>query len=410
MTEREQRRVTYERGLIGNIFATDDEGIIFSKLEAEDFRIDSYRKIFEQAVAFWKKAGKVTVADTFRLPEAIQTPAKQAAIVAPRHTEEFIPLLKTLNAVEDAQVVASQIMASENLDDLAGCSSALSSLLNNATVESETVDIQDLLLNFVKTQSVPRKYFMTGISSLDRMLRIEPGDYVVIGARPSEGKTALALNLARGFAGNHYKVGFFSLETSPQKLIERLVSATTGIDYGRIKEGKLDHNDWAVYFRVSEWLSKMPIHLIQASGKSVAWIRAEAIRLGLDVAIIDYLSLIRGKGKDIYERVTTISMELHEFAQQTRTVVVALSQLNRTNASMLPTLDRLRESGQVEQDADAVILLHNPPSGYGERDCMVIIAKNKEGVCGAIEMVFDGAHQRFLARDAAHKPEDDDDE
>lgn len=125
------------------------------------------------------------------------------------------------------------------------------------------------------------------------------------------------------------------------------------------------------------------------------------MQLRAEVIIIDYLSLIRSEGKSLYERVTNISMELHTLAQANKIAVVALSQLNRAGKDE-PDMSSLRESGQIEQDADVILLLHemgrnvlDRDAGGGDSDRKLIIAKNKEGMTGAIALNFQGEYQRF---------------
>ena len=232
---------------------------------------------------------------------------------------------------------------------------------------------------------------------------IDKGDYIVIGARPSEGKTAIALNMATRMAKSGVKVGFFSLETSELKLMDRIIAEMCSVNFGRIKRGQLTEDEWRAVAETSARIQSLPLWLIPASGKTVAWIAAETLRLGLDVIFIDYLGLITGPGKSIYEQVTNISKDLHNFAQQHKVMVVALSQLNRGDPAQLPTLERLRESGQIEQDVDAAVLLHNPPSGDDFRECQLIIAKNKEGICGSIDMIFNGSNQRFSVMESIYE-------
>lgn len=126
----------------------------------------------------------------------------------------------------------------------------------------------------------------------------------------------------------------------------------------------------------------------------MAQIRAKAAQLEAEVVFIDYLSLIKGEGKSLYERVTNISMELHTFAQQAKVTVVALSQLNRDDRGE-PGLTNLRESGQIEQDADGVILLFEPARAEPGVNRILSVAKNKEGRTGEIPLCFDGSLQRF---------------
>ena len=140
--------------------------------------------------------------------------------------------------------------------------------------------------------------------------------------------------------------------------------------------------------------------MVDAAGWTVQQIKSKAVQLRAEIIIIDYLSLIRGEGKSLYERVTNISMELHTLAQANRIAVIALSQLNRAGKDE-PDMTSLRESGQIEQDADVILLLHEigrsvlDREAGGDADRRLIIAKNKEGMTGAITLNFQGEYQRF---------------
>ena len=139
-------------------------------------------------------------------------------------------------------------------------------------------------------------------------------------------------------------------------------------------------------------LHKWSLFVRSASGKGVAWVKAQAQRMKAQVVIIDYLQLLAdGKARDRYQAITGISIALHELAQTTGILVIALAQLNRAAAHAAPSVADLKESGQVEQDADAVLLLSNDDSQY-----LAILAKNKEGRTGKIPITFDKEHQRFL--------------
>ena len=132
--------------------------------------------------------------------------------------------------------------------------------------------------------------------------------------------------------------------------------------------------------------------MVKAAGWTVAEIKAEAVRQNADVIFIDYLGLIKSYGKSRYEMTTNTSMDLHTLAQQSEMTVIALSQLKRSD-SKTPTMQDLRESGQIEQDADVIMLLYQPEDNNPGRK--VYIAKNKEGETGEITFHFKGIYQKF---------------
>jgi len=130
----------------------------------------------------------------------------------------------------------------------------------------------------------------------------------------------------------------------------------------------------------------------EANGKTVGWMRAQATRYKAEIVVVDYLQLVRSAGKDRFEKVTNISQELHEMAQGEKVVVIALSQLAR-KGDRAPVLEDLRESGQIEQDADLIVLLNREKDSDDET---IIIAKNKEGQTGDIGFHFEKERQRFF--------------
>lgn len=254
-----------------------------------------------------------------------------------------------------------------------------------------TVTMKEGLERFYAEKAKPRAYIKTGFSGLDRKTYIEPGDYVIIGGRSSAGKTAFSLVLAAHMAKSH-KVLYFSLETRAEKIIDRLVTAQAGIDKGAVMAHRLNDGDWEQVSQEAERLCGLDLTIIEAAGKSVAWIVAESKRRGAEIVFIDYLGIVNEPGKDRYEKVTNISVGLHTMAQSGKITVIALSQLNRQGVGV-PSMEHLRESGQVEQDADLILLLHNDQE-RGEYS--VIVAKNKEGETGSLPFHFIGSRQQFF--------------
>ena len=149
-------------------------------------------------------------------------------------------------------------------------------------------------------------------------------------------------------------------------------------------------------------LHKLPLFIRSASGRGVGWVKAQAQRMQAQVIFIDYLQLLAdGKAKDRYQAITGISIALHELAQSTGILVVALAQLNRNADRIVPSTADLKESGQLEQDADAVLLLvEKVVTNDGGESFQASLAKNKEGLTGTIPIWFDKERQRFLEIDA----------
>ena len=199
--------------------------------------------------------------------------------------------------------------------------------------------------------------------------------------------------------GRQDKVGFYSLETSTAKLTNRLVANRCLIDFGHINRREMTPEEWERAVKWKKDLTESRIELISAAGWRVDDILHTALNQQHQIVFIDYLQLIRAAGRNRTEQVTNISLALHEMAQAHGILVVALSQLNRAStdrADATPTLIDLRESGQIEQDADAVLALYiDPDEDAPQNDRKLRVLKNKEGTLGEFSLAFDGSTQTF---------------
>lgn len=263
--------------------------------------------------------------------------------------------------------------------------------------QQEALSAADLFDDFDERQTHPAEFYATGISSLDRKVHISGGQFVVVAGRPSSGKTALTLQIALHMAVRH-RVVYFSLETSPAALFDRALACYAGVPLECIKRRTVAPEDRAKVNHAREYMPRLGLHVVPAAGWSVAQIRAKAVALRAEVIYVDYLGLIRPSGgTSRYEAVTQISIDLHTAAQSTGIAIVALSQLNRTGQGMAA----LRESGQVEQDADAIIMISQPEIN-NPQSREINVEKNKDGVCGAFAITFFGEMQRFGLIDTHH--------
>lgn len=256
-------------------------------------------------------------------------------------------------------------------------------------------------------------YLRWGIRQLDERLYAERGDLIILGGLPSSGKTLLATQFAMHMARSGLRIGVFSLETSDAKLYDRMVAQTEGINFGRIKRNQMIADDYKTASTAIQTAQRITLDVIRASGFSVADVQAVAMARRYDVIVIDYVQLLQAKGNTRVEQVTNISLALHTMAQRAGIAVIALSQLSRPEKrpqrSRTPSMSDLRESGQLEQDADAIMILAAQPGG----NRVLSIVKNKEGERGAIELVFDAAHLRMAPlvskSDTAADHDDEDD-
>lgn len=306
-------------------------------------------------------------------------------------------IVKEQAALTRARGLAFKIVdGSTRYADLTGIYEQLGEAINLHSERSDFIPMCDGIDNYIRRLDDKPEYISTGLKVLDNNLHLVPGNFVVIGGRPSSGKTALSLQLACEIAKNGRKVAYFSLETDPDTLYARIIANQLGVPLHTVKNKTVSINELD---RLAA-IKKYPLYVRSAAGKGVGWIRTQSIRMQAKVVFIDYLQLIHQAGaKDRYSAVTEISMALHEFAQSTGTLVVALAQLNRetARAGIPPTAADLRESGQIEQDADAIILLAQnvTTKKRPEQHYHFALEKNKEGNVGSLDITFQMETQQF---------------
>lgn len=306
-------------------------------------------------------------------------------------------IVKEQAALARARGLAFKIVdGSTRYADLTGIYEQLGEAINLHSERSDFIPMCDGIDNYIRKLDDKPEYISTGLRVLDNNLHLVSGNFVVIGGRPSAGKTALSLQLACEIAKSGRKVAYFSLETDPDTLYARIIANQLGVPLHTVKNKTVSIDELD---RLAD-IKKYPLFVRSAAGKSVGWIRTQSIRMQAKVVFIDYLQLIHQAGaKDRYSAVTEISMALHEFAQSTGTLVVALAQLNRetARAGIPPTAADLRESGQIEQDADAIILLAQnvTTKKRPELHYHFALEKNKEGNVGSLDITFQMETQQF---------------
>jgi replicative DNA helicase len=252
----------------------------------------------------------------------------------------------------------------------------------------------------------------SGLSQLDTLLGgFQPSDLVILAARPSVGKTSLALNIAQHAAVREgKKVGVFSLEMSREQLALRLLSAESGINPRPLQSGFVDETDWSKIAQVMNAMHSAPMWIDDSPGLTVMELRTKARRLeaeqrGLDLVIVDYLQLMQGstpqREANRVQEVSEISRGLKQLARELKVPVLALSQLSRgveQRGTAEPRLSDLRESGSIEQDADVVIFLYRDGEQNAESDVELVkakVAKHRNGPIGEVPLQFRKSNTRF---------------
>ena len=258
----------------------------------------------------------------------------------------------------------------------------------------------------------------TGINRLDRMMTgLNKSDLIIIGARPGMGKTSFVLNIARNVAVKEgKKVCFFSLEMSRDQVAQRLLSSEACIKSEQLRTGKLVNDEWTRLIQATEILSKANLYVDESTGITVPEMKSKVRRLGdVDLVIIDYLGLMelprdaQSKGENRVQEVTKLTRSLKLMAKELNIPVICCSQLRRAASgdkeSNRPSLSSLRDSGSIEQDADIVLFLHredyyksaNPEQAADEHSATCIVAKNRHGETGDVDLYWDGQFTRFTA-------------
>jgi replicative DNA helicase len=254
----------------------------------------------------------------------------------------------------------------------------------------------------------------------------QPADFIIIGARPSVGKTALALNMAAHIAFKHnIPIAIFSLEMTYRSLAERLISGAAQVDGNKMRSGHITLDDFR---RIRDTLGifcDAPFFIAEIPNKELHQLRSQARKLrskeGVQIIFIDYLGLIVHENSKLprYEQIGEISRSLKGLARELDIPVVALCQLNRdmekTGHAQQPTLANLRDSGSIEQDADLVMFLHRKPPAKdkkgGEEEPIsniegipteLIIAKQRNGPVGVIDLMLQAKYTRFVPVEKSH--------
>lgn len=292
---------------------------------------------------------------------------------------------------------------------------------------SEMVHVKDIVLDtYQKIEyNYEHKGQLTGVPTsfyaLDEVTNgLQKSDLIILAARPSMGKTALALNIAQNVAlKSNVPVAIFSLEMSKQQLMQRMLCSEAEVDAQRLKTGDLQSKDWEKLANAMNAFSQAPIYVDDTSGCTITDLRAKCRRLkmkekNLGLIVIDYLQLMEGVGKeDRLQQISAISRGLKILAKDLDVPVIALSQLSRaveTRTGNKPQLSDLRDSGAIEQDADIVMFIYRedyykqtegaedndnnaPKAANGESE--IIIAKHRNGPVGSIKLLFQGNITKF---------------
>ena len=304
-----------------------------------------------------------------------------------------IQLCREQSRVLAVRDLASQMVQADTKDEVQQLLEQANSLMVSRQA-LHPVTMSDALRSFMDRPGKKVQFLPWPFPGFNDYLRIRPGRFVIFGAEPSVGKTAFSLQCAWHWAKD-YKVGFFSLETDPETLFDRLIAHVARIPMPTIQENRLTEEEWGRVCQATQEITTRKLELISAAGMSTTDVRAKIIEGGYQIIVIDYLQLLAASGASRYEKVTSISIDLHTMAQNLGVTVVALSQLSRSDDDHTPKNSDLRESGQLEQDGDVIIMLKLEKQSEPAGPRKVFVTKNKEGELFMSLLAFDGKHQTF---------------
>ena len=422
-----------ERSILGAILL-DNHALnpAVEKLKTDDFFLDPHRRIFERMIALaeaQQAIDLVTLTEDLHRSGGLEA-AGGAAYLAqlvdgvPRisNIEHYARIVKEKsmlrNLAHTALAIQERALAAEEDADaiLDNAESSIFELADDR-IRAGLIGVKDLVRdNWTRIEKV----FMggrqitglaTGYPELDRETAgLQPSELIILAARPSMGKTALALNIAENVAvRNRQTVAVFSLEMSKESLLLRLLASHAHVDAHKFRTGFVKHDDWA---RVSASLGELadaPLWIDDSASASVLEMAAKARRLARDknlaLVVVDYLQLVTARGRfgNRNEEVSSISRALKAMAKELKVPVLVLSQLTRgpEKDKRDPQLADLRESGAIEQDADVVLFINRPDFFNKEapeedrNKTKLIIGKQRNGPTGVLHFVFNNRFTRF---------------
>ncbi len=423
-----------ERAVLGGILVNNDGlNVVLSVISPEDFYREAHRKIIEGIAALVDKGRPI---DILALSEEMGRAGSLEEIGGMTYLSSLMDgIPKTLNVEYYAQIIKEKALLRRLIVSSARIISAsyeqkeeADDLLNEAQTSIIEVAEQRIRPGFIPVRMLTeptlemirvlseRREAVTGVPSGFRSLDsltsgFHPSELIIVAARPSMGKTALALNIAH-HAGTRAdrSVAFFSMEMAKEQLVIRLLCAEAELDIKRVRTGFINDREFSKLKLAAETLSRAKISIDETPGVTVMEMKAKARRLkmeqNLDIVFLDYIQLMRAGGRfeNRNQEMSFISRSLKELAKELRIPVVGISQLSRApekgRREPKPQLSDLRESGALEQDADVVIFIfrpeyYHPDDGSLKGLAEISVAKQRNGPTGQANLAFIREYARF---------------
>ncbi|HET7839937.1 MAG TPA: replicative DNA helicase [Rectinemataceae bacterium] len=400
-------------------------------LRPEDFYVNANREVFAGIISLYEKGQKadlITLTDEMRLLGSLEHAGGPGYVanltsVTPSsaNVEYYAKIVQETSIRRNLLKLSAEIGAKAHEDSMESgmILDEAQAKIFEITQNRQSVmykSVKELLPETIKTieKLFKNKNAYTGIPSglpdLDSMTSgFQDSEFIVIGARPSVGKTALALSMAAHIAvKERISCAFFSLEMADMAIMQRLISSEARISSEKIRSGLIKPSDFNALMEAAGRIYEAPLYIMDMPNMKLLDLRTMARRLrserDVKIIFIDYLTLITHENSDLprWEQIASISRSLKALARELRIPVVALSQLKREAEGKQPTLADLRESGSIEQDADVILFLHRDRETNKTRDerspvveTELIIAKQRNGPVGKVEIAFLPSYTRF---------------
>lgn len=428
--------VNAEKSILGSILQNNDlYPQAAEKLEAADYSLDSHKRIFT-CMARMLDAGRpvdiITLSEELSKKKQLESVGGVAYLASlteglPRrvHIDDWVLIVRD-KSMQRALALAAESMRNAAIDQSEDSASVLGQAqaeLDRIALRGASSTLESIGSYFARRYPRIDDYYsrntrepglLTGFPRLDEMMGgFQRGETTIVAARPSVGKSALAGDIAANIAIDQRKtVAFFQLEMSYDIMIDRMVCSRSGVDFKQYRAGRLPEVQASYAQRALGDLLEAPLYIDASPDQTLAEVYAKSHRLkmqgALDLILVDYLQIMKpaitgNKSETRQEKVSALSGGLKALAKRLNVPIVVLAQLSRalmSRADKKPVLSDLRESGSIEQDADVVVLIHREemftPSEEEHRGkAELIIAKQRQGPLGNIEMQYQGASVRF---------------
>ncbi len=431
-----------EASLLGALLIDSDAIVKIADLITDiDFVDPRHQYIYQAIIYLYEDRSAI---DVLTLSDKLASMDKLKSIGGPSYLTELTNFVPTASHIEQyAEIVAQKALrrrlmaTAQEISDLTkDTSKNLHDLIEEAELKLFETSNKHIKQNIVSLEAILSESFerlddlhkdknkirgiSTGFKDLDNVLAgFQKSDLFILAARPSMGKTALALNFAHNISSKlNQPVLIFSLEMGKEQLVDRLLSMESGVDAWNLRTGNLSDSDFEKIGQAMGTLSEAPIYIDDTPGITVSDLRTKARREAhkhpLGLIILDYLQLMSGGGRynsdgNRVQEISEISRGLKGIARELNVPLLALSQLSRSVESrnpQIPQLADLRESGSIEQDADVVAFIYREDYYNQDTDRKhitdIFIKKHRNGPTGGIELYFDNEKQRFRSVDTKH--------